>query len=104
MGSNPILALINNCEMIIINNITTYRDGGTIAIDVHLYFNHFKYKGEICFDRRIGITDGKLWFGYPDKEGSSIIENKYIIDIIKNGLESYKKAQNFNIETILNNF
>ena len=90
-------------KIIIIKNINTYRDGGTIAIDVHLHFNEFKYIGEICFDRRIGITDGKLWFGYPDKEGSTIIEDNYILDIIRNGLESYKKIQNFNIDTILNN-
>ena len=87
--------------MMIIKNIDSYRDGGTISMEVHLSFYPFIYNGEICLDKRIGIEDGKFWFGYPEKEGSKIIEDPEILQCIKTGLEKHKKYQNYKLDEMI---
>ena len=88
--------------MMLIRNIDSYKDGGTISMQVHLTFYPFKYEGEICLDRRIGIENGKFWFGYPEKEGSMIIEDPKILERIKKGLEDHKKYQNYKLDEMIN--
>lgn len=88
--------------MMIIEKIDSYKDGGTISMQVQLNFYPFKYKGEICLDRRIGIDNGKFWYGYPEKPGSKIIDNPEILERIKKGLEDHKKYQNYKLDEMIN--
>ncbi len=90
--------------MMIINNIDVYRDGGTISMKVNISFEGFSYEGEICLDKRMRDKgDGKLWFGYPEKEGSSIIEDVKLLEHIKKGVIDYKKYQNFKLDELIEN-
>lgn len=64
-----------------IEKITSYRDGGTIAVWVNIpteYINLFELPDmaayEICRDFRVGVKTnrcgGSVWLGYPESEGS----------------------------------
>lgn len=62
-----------------IENIMTYRDGGTIEIITD--------RGTFCIDRRLGSqTKGRLFFGYPSDK--NIVENySDLLEQIKRSLE-----------------
>ncbi len=83
--------------MLIIKSINSYRDGGSISLDVHLsmYYSDnrepLKYDGNIVLDRRCGFKehDNLLWFGYPENEGSTIIEDKELREYIKAKIVEY---------------
>ena len=90
--------------MLVIRDLSSYRDGGTISMKVNISFEGFRYEGEICLDKRIRDKgDGKLWFGYPEKEGSSIIEDVKLLEHIKKGVIDYKKYQNFKLDELIEN-
>ena len=42
--------------MIVIRDLSSYRDGGTISMKVNISFEEFRYEGEICLDK-IRIKD-----------------------------------------------
>ena len=90
--------------------IDSYRDGGTISIKCMMavawkevtYLEMRRNKEiQICIDGRFG-KEPLLWFGYPGKEDSELIEDKTIIDYIIKKVDEYKTRQNNKLEQFIN--
>lgn len=89
--------------MVIIRNVDSYKDGGTISLNVVINFKGFQYTGEVCLDKRIGINDGGFWMGYPGKDGSSKIIDKELLEHIKKSVMDFKKYQNYKLDEVIEN-
>lgn len=96
--------------MLSIENIMTYRDGGTVEIKCRMavswkevaWLEHRRNQVvTICLDRRFG-KEPKMWFGYPEADGSEPIEDQSIIDYIISKLESYKAQQAHRLDQFIN--
>ena len=96
--------------MLNILKIDSYRDGGTISIkcmmavawkEVPYLEMHRNKEIQICIDGRFG-KEPLLWFGYPGKEDSELIEDKTIIDYIIKKVEEYKTRQNHKLDSFIN--
>lgn len=90
--------------------VDSYRDGGTISIkcmmavawkEVPYLEMHRNKEIQICIDGRFG-KEPQLWFGYPGKEDSELIEDQSIIDYIIKKVEEYKTRQNHKLDSIIN--
>jgi hypothetical protein len=96
--------------MLNIKSFDMYRDGGTISIRCNLggtqwskyLHDHHMNSDEmsICLDGRFG-KEPKIWFGYPESEGSVVIEEKELIDLILEKAQSFKQSQNHKIDKFL---
>ena len=96
--------------MLNIKSFDSYRDGGTISLrcniggpqwskylsDHHLNSDEI----EICLDGRMG-KEPKIWLGYPNQDGSQLIEEKELIDDIISKVESFKKNQNHRMDQFI---
>ena len=108
--------------MLLIDKFNSYRDGGTVAMKCRIggpvwkfYFdsigkhNLLGDEVEICIDGRIGKKP-TLWLGYPDKEdqlgrssqGSFIIEDEKIIDMIIEKVKEHKRLTNHKMDSFIN--
>ena len=90
--------------------IDSYRDGGTISIKCMMavawievtYLEMRRNKEiQICIDGRFG-KEPQLWFGYPGKEDSELIEDQSIIDYIIKKVDEYKTRQNHKLDSFIN--
>ena len=92
--------------MLNIKSFDSYRDGGTISLrcniggpqwSKYLRSNNNQdlpyHEYEICLDGRFD-KEPKIWLGYPDSDGSQLIEDRELIDDIINKIESFKNIQN----------
>ena len=89
--------------MLNIKSFDSYRDGGTISLKCNIggpqwskYLSDHHLNSdehEICLDDRMG-KEPKIWLGYPNQDGSQLIEEKELIDDIINKVESFKNVQN----------
>ena len=89
--------------MLNIKSFDSYRDGGTISLrcniggpqwSKYLSDHHLNSdEHEICLDGRMG-KEPKIWLGYPNQDGSQLIEDRELIDDIINKVESFKNVQN----------
>ena len=89
--------------MLNIKSFDSYRDGGTISLKCNIggpqwskYLSDHHLNSdehEICLDDRMG-KEPKIWLGYPNQDGSKLIEEKELIDDIINKVESFKNVQN----------
>ena len=93
-----------------ISKIDSYRDGGTISIkcmvaiswrEVNYLEMHRNKEIQICIDGRFG-KEPQLWFGYPGKEDSELIEDQSIIDYIIKKVDEYKTRQNHKLDSFIN--
>ena len=96
--------------MLNINSISSYRDGGTIAVRCQMAVSwkevewlEKRHNGEIaiCLDGRFGKVP-KFWFGYPESLGSELIEDQDIIDYIIKKVDEYKTRQNNKLDQFIN--
>jgi hypothetical protein len=112
--------------MLLIDKFSSYRDGGTVVMKCRIggpiwkfYFDSIgklEYRKptlgdevEICIDGRIGKKP-TLWLGYPDKEehlgrasqGSFIIEDESIIDMIIEKVKEHKRLTNHKMDNFIN--
>ena len=96
--------------MLNISKIDSYRDGGTISIkcmvaiswrEVNYLEMHRNQEIQISIDGRLG-KEPQLWFGYPGKEDSELIEDKTIIDYIIKKVDEYKTRQNNKLDQFIN--
>ncbi len=108
--------------MLLIDKFNSYRDGGTVSMKCRIggpiwkfYFdsigkhNLLGDEVEICIDGRIGKKP-TLWLGYPDKEehlgrasqGSFIIEDESIIDMIIEKVKEHKRLTNHKMDSFIN--
>lgn len=96
--------------MLNISNIDSYRDGGTIAIkcvmavswkEVAYLEMRRNQEIQISIDGRFG-KEPQLWFGYPGREDSELIEDQSIIDYIIKKVDEYKTRQNHKLDRIIN--
>ncbi len=108
--------------MLLIEKFDSYRDGGTVVMKCRIggpiwkfYFdsigkhNLLGDEVEICIDGRIGKKP-TLWLGYPDKEdqlgrssqGSFIIEDESIIDMIIEKVKEHKRLTNHKMDSFIN--
>ena len=96
--------------MLNISKIDSYRDGGTISIkcmvaiswrEVNYLEMHRNQEIQISIDGRLG-KEPQLWFGYPDREGSELIEDQTIIDYIIKKVDEYKTRQNHKLDSFIN--
>lgn len=80
--------------MIIIKEITSYRDGGTISIKVNTGAPQIPPRpDEYCIDRRIGsTTKGKLFAGYPAK-GTEIVDKEFI-QALSQTVQEHQRVEN----------
>ena len=97
--------------MLNIKRFDSYRDGGTISLKCNIggsqwskylsdhHLNNDEY--EICLDGRNG-KEPKIWLGYPDSDGSQLIEEKELIDDIIKKIESFKNVQNHRMDQFIN--
>ena len=87
----------------IIKNFNSYRDGGTISVICRIggpiwqfYFdilnktNMMGDEVEICIDGRFDKCP-TVWIGYPQKEGSILIEDGEVIKHIISKIEDHKR-------------
>jgi hypothetical protein len=96
--------------MLNISKIDSYRDGGTIAIkcvmavswkEVTYLEMRRNQEIQISIDGRFG-KEPQLWFGYPGKEDSELIEDQSIIDYIIKKVDEYKTRQNHKLDSFIN--
>jgi len=100
--------------MLLIDKFSSYRDGGTVAMKCRIggpvwkfYFdsigkhNLLGDEVEICIDGKIGKKP-TLWLGYPDKDGSFIIEDEKIIDMIIEKVKEHKRLTNHKMDNFIN--
>ena len=96
--------------MLNISKIDSYRDGGTIAIkcvmavswkEVTYLEMRRNQEIQISIDGRFG-KEPQLWFGYPGKEDSELIEDQSIIDYIIKKVDEYKIRQNNKLDQFIN--
>ena len=96
--------------MLNISKIDSYRDGGTTSIkcqmaiswrEVNYLESRINQEIYISIDGRLG-KEPKLWFGYPDLEGSEPIEDQTIIDYIIKKVDEYKTRQNHKLDSFIN--
>ena len=91
----------------IIQKFDMYRDGGTISMICRIgpadpYFDKIKQSEiEICLDGRFGKCPS-IWIGYPDSEGSILIEDKDFIKHIISEVEYYKRLSNYRMDSFIN--
>ena len=96
--------------MLNISRIDSYRDGGTISIKcmmaiswrevVYLEIRR-NQEIQISIDGRFG-KEPQLWFGYPGREDSELIEDPSIIDYIIKKVDEYKTRQNHKLDQFIN--
>ena len=95
--------------MLNISKIDSYRDGGTIAIKcvMSVSWKEVTYleirrnqEIQISIDGRFG-KEPQLWFGYPGKEDSELIEDQSIIDYIIKKVDEYKTRQNNKLDQFI---
>ena len=96
--------------MLNIKSFDSYRDGGTISLRCNIGGPQWsKYQSdhhlnsdeiEICLDGRMG-KEPKIWLGYPNQDGSQLIEEKELIDDIISKVESFKKNQNHRMDQFI---
>ena len=95
--------------MLNISKIDSYRDGGTIAIkcvmavswkEVTYLEMRRNQEIQISIDGRFG-KEPQLWFGYPGKEDSELIEDQSIIDYIIKKVDEYKTRQNNKLDQFI---
>jgi hypothetical protein len=108
--------------MLLIEKFDSYRDGGTVVMKCRIggpiwkfYFDSIGKHSllgdevEICIDGRIGKKP-TLWLGYPDKEehlgrtsqGSFIIEDEKMIDMIIEKVKEHKRLTNHKMDSFIN--
>jgi hypothetical protein len=100
--------------MLLIDKFNSYRDGGTVEMKCRIggpiwrfYFDaigkHHLLGGEaeICMDGRLGRKP-TIWLGYPDKDGSFIIEDEKIIDMIIEKVKEHKRITNHQMDSFIN--
>jgi hypothetical protein len=97
--------------MLNIIGFDSYRDGGTITLKCNIGGTQWsKYlsdhhlnsdEHEICLDGRMG-KEPKIWLGYPNQDGSQLIEEKELIDDIISKVESFKNTQNYKMDQFIN--
>jgi hypothetical protein len=75
-------------------NFLVHFDGGTIEIVTN--------EGSYCFDGRTkSKTKGRLYYGYPKKDNSNLIENYIELEVdIVNALEEYNNKIGFDTDQI----
>jgi hypothetical protein len=90
--------------MIVIREIDSYKDGGTISVKCiisHIPFNLHFDEVEICLDKRMrGKGTNKLWLGYPDKTQSEMITDENFIKEFNEKLTEYQEHVNHKINQI----
>ena len=96
--------------MLNIKSFDSYRDGGTISLKCNIggpqwskYLSDHHLNSdehEICLDDRMG-KEPKIWLGYPNQDGSQLIEEKELIDDIISKVESFKKTQNHRMDQFI---
>lgn len=96
--------------MLNISKIDSYRDGGTISIKcmMAVSWKEVAYlevrrnqEIQISIDGRFG-KEPRLWFGYPGREDSELIEDQSIIDYIIKKVDEYKTRQNHRLDQFIN--
>ncbi len=101
--------------MLLIEKFDSYRDGGTVVMNcrtsgpiwknyfesIGMHHNLLGYDAKICIDGRFGEKPN-IWFGYPDKEGSFIIEDEMIIDMIIEKVKEHKRLNNHKMDSFIN--
>ncbi len=108
--------------MLLIDKFSSYRDGGTVAMKCRIggpvwkfYFEsiekhfpttdilgvHARPEVEICMDERFDKKP-TIWLGYPDKDGSFIIEDESIINMIIEKVKEHKKLTNHKMDNFIN--
>jgi hypothetical protein len=107
--------------MLLIDKFNSYRDGGTVAMKCRIggpiwqfYFesigkhNLLGDEVEICIDSRLDaqnnsfIKEPKIWLGYPESDGSFIIEDEKIIDMIIEKVKEHKRVMNHRMDGFIN--
>ena len=104
----------------IIKEFNSYRDGGTISVKCRiggpiwkfyfdfifnskLSFSEKKMTGDevdICIDGRFGKCP-TIWIGYPDSDGSILIEDNDVIRHIISKIEEHKRIENHRMDCFL---
>lgn len=104
--------------MLLIDKFSSYRDGGTVVMKCRIggpiwkfYFDSIGKHGrevEICIDSRLDAQSNsfskepKIWLGYPDSDGSFIIEDEKIIDMIIEKVKEHKRVTNNKMDIFIN--
>lgn len=99
--------------MLLIDKFNSYRDGGTVSMNCRIggpiWQFYFESIGKHLLGAEVKISiDGRfgkkpaLWLGYPDKDGSFIIEDDKIIDLIIEKVREYKRNINHKTDNFIN--
>jgi hypothetical protein len=67
-------------------DVKYYRDGGTVGLETDSGIDYY-------VDQRLqSNTKGTIWDGYPDKDGSSIVQCKLVYKALLGALQSYHEV------------
>jgi hypothetical protein len=98
----------------LIKEFSSYKDGGTISVKCRIggpiwkfYFDILNKsimmgdEVDICIDGRFGKCP-LIWIGYPDSDGSILIEDNDVIRHIISKIEEHKRIENHRMDCFLN--